>query len=880
MSFWSRLANVVRQRRLDDDLDDEQRFHIDARAADLEASGLPREAALAQATRQFGNRLQLRESSRDVKLLPWLESLGRDLRLGGRLLRKDAVVSVAAVVSLGLAIGASTAAFALIDALLLRQLPVRDPHRLVYVSHSRASEEPQFSTLFSYPAFQRLRQALAPHMDTFGMSEQSLRQALLPDSGGVEEKVQMQFVSGNAFGALGVRSALGRVLLPSDDMTVGGHPVAVVSHAFWTRRLGANPAALGQWIELGQKPYQVVGVAQAGFTGAQPGILTDVWVPNMMFHRDSIDSPTWHWLQVWGRLAPDVTAERIQPIVATTMMASERTTEDTREKQVADAALAVVDASKGLSNARREFQRPLLALAVIVGVVLLIACSNVANLLLAQGAARTREMALRASIGAGRGRLIQQVLIESSVLTLAATLVGVFCAVLAVPLLIGLLTTNENPVYIDARLDWRVVIFVAVLGSLTTLVFGLVPALRASTAAPGHMSAVSGRSYTFNPGMARSLVAAQIAFSLMILFVSGLLLRSFDRLLDVDLGFVPERVTLLTIDSREQLEAAQRKEVGRQLLARVQTLPGVENASASGWAPFRGWTWGSEMGLPSGAPAGTYRLDVSPGFFRTMSGRILDGREFQPADTAATNPVPVIVNEAFARRYFPGQRAVGQRLTTMQGGQPLFHDIVGVVANVRDRELRRAVTPYLFSPFSDPAGTLEIRSSLDPRTLADQVRRDLPNVHPSLRLVDVTRQSSLVMNTLLRERLLAVLSGFFAALGLVLAAVGLYGVSSFAVVRQTREIGIRLALGARPEAVVRSVLGRVLGAVGAGIVVGLAGGLYFATFVQTFLFETDARGVASVVLPVVCLLAVALLAAWSPARRATRVDPVEALRME
>ena len=242
--------------------------------------------------------------------------------------------------------------------------------------------------------------------------------------------------------------------------------------------------------------------------------------------------------------------------------------------------------------------------------------------------------------------------------------------------------------------------------------------------------------------------------------------------------------------------------------------------------------------------------------------------------------MPVIVNEAFARRYFPGQRAVGQRLTTMQGGQPLFHDIVGVVANVRDRELRRAVTPYLFSPFSDPAGTLEIRSSLDPRTLADQVRKDLPNVHPSLRLVDVTRQSSLVMNTLLRERLLAVLSGFFAVLGLALAAVGLYGVSSFAVVRQTREIGIRLALGARPEAVVRSVLGRVLVAVGVGIVVGLAGGLYFAKFVQTFLFETDARGIASVVLPVVCLLAVALLAAWSPARRATRVDPVEALRME
>jgi putative ABC transport system permease protein len=881
MSFWSRLANIGRQGRLDDDLDDEQRFHIEARAAELEARGLPREAALEQARRRFGNRLQLRESSRDVKLLPWLESLGRDLRLGVRLLRKDAIVSVAAVVSLGLAIGACTAAFALIDALMLRQLPVSEPHRLVYLSHPRAAEEPQFSMIFSYPAFQRYRHALSPHMETFSMSEQSLRQALLPGRS-VEEKMQAQFVSGNAFGALGVRPAIGRVLLPSDDVTVGGHPVAVISHAFWSRRLGASAEALGQWIELDQKAYQIVGVAQAGFTGAQPGILTDVWVPNMMFRRESINAPTWNWLQIWGRLQPNVTRESVQPIVATTLMADERTTEDTREKLVADTAMAVVDASTGLSYTRREFKRPLLVLAIIVGVVLLIACSNIANLLLARGAARTREMALRASIGAGRGRLIQQVLVESSVLTLAATAVGVLCAVLAVPLLIGLLTTNENPVYIEAGLDWRVVAFVAVLGSLTTIVFGLVPALRASSAAPAHVSVISGgssRSYTSSPGLARSLMAAQIAFSLMILFVASLLLRSFDRLLAVDLGFTPERVTLLTIETRDQLEATQRTEIGRQLLARVQALPGVESASASGWAPFRGWTSGGQFDLPGGAPAQTYLLDVSPGFFQTMNGRILDGREFQPADPGET-AAPVIVNEAFARRYFPGQRAVGQQLTRTQSGQRIPHEIVGVVANVRDRELRRAVAPYVFSPFSDPSGTLEIRSSLDPRALADQVRSELPRIHPSLRLTDVTRQSALVMNTLLRERLLAMLSAFFAVLGLALSAVGLYGVSNFAVVRQTREIGIRLTLGARSAAVVRSALGRVLVAVGAGIVIGVAGSIYFARLVQTFLFEVEARSVASLGVPVICLLVVACLAAWSPARRATRVDPAEALRME
>jgi predicted permease len=882
MSLWSRLVNVVRQGRLDDDLDAEQQFHIEARADELEARGLSREAALEHASRRFGNRLRLRETSRDVRLLPWIESLGRDLRMGIRLLKKDAIVSLAAVLSLGLAIGACTAAFALIDALMLRQLPVNEPQRLVYLSHQRASEEAQFSMLFSYPHFQGLRQSLAPHMDAFSMSEQSLRQTLLPDSGGVEEKVQTQFVSGNAFSALGVRPVIGRLLMPSDDVTVGAHPVAVISHAFWGRRLGANPGVIGQSIEIERKPYQIVGVAQAGFTGAQPGILTDVWLPNMMFHRESINVATWNWLQIWGRLAPQATRESLQPIVVTTLAnaAFEQTRSETRAKQAANAATGVFDASTGLSYVRRDFERPLLTLAVIVGVVLLIACSNVANLLLARGAARTREMALRASIGAGRGRLIQQVLVESSVLTLAATAVGVFAAQLAVPLIVGLLSTNENPVYVDASLDWRVVLFVAALGSATTMVFGLVPALRASTASPGRMSAIGGRSYTANPGMARSLVAAQIAFSLMILFVASLLLRSFDRLLAVDLGFTPERVTLLTVETRDRLDAGERRAVAGQLLARVQSLPGVESASASGWAPFRGWSWGSEVGLPGGAPAATNRLVVAPGFFRTMNTRMLDGREFHPADLDATNPIPVVVNEAFAQRYFAGQRAVGQQLQTTQSGRPIIYEIAGVAANIRDRNLRGAVGPYLFTPLDDPAGTLAIRSSLDARTLADQVRSELPRIHPSLRLTDVTRQSALVMNTLLRERLLAVLSGFFATLGLALAAVGLYGVSSYAVVRQTREIGIRLTLGARAEAIVSAVLGRVLTAVAVGIVAGLAGGVYFARFVETLLFEIEPRSLASLALPVGCLLAVAFVAAWSPARRAARVDPVEALRAE
>ena len=880
MSWWSRVMNVLRSDRLDQDLDDEQRFHIEERADELESQGLSREAALEQAARQFGRRLQLRESSRDVKLMSWLDSLWRDVRFGQRLLRKDGAVSLASIVSLGLAIGACTAAFSLVDALILRKLPVRDPDTLVYLDRAGQPDGPERAV--SYPLFDRVRQTVAPQMEAFSMSLQSLRQAVLPDAGGIEEKLRTQFVSGNAFNVLGVGAVLGRVLQPSDDVTPGAHQVAVISHAFWQRRLGGNPGAIGQWSQLEQKPFQIVGVAKAGFTGAQPGALTDIWVPNLMYQQQSFTSPNWGWLQIWGRLAPGVTRSAVLPIARTAVLnfGGEGFEGKSPGQRAAEQAVDLVPGATGMSQIRNGFARPLLVLAAIVGVVLLIACSNVANLLLARGAARTREMSLRASIGAGRGRLLQQVLVEAGVLTLAATTLGLLSAKLALPLIVGMLTTNENPVYLDARLDWRAVAFVAALGGFTTVLFGLVPAIRASAAPPATAAALGGRSQTAHGGMTHSLVATQIAFSLMILFVAALLLRSFDRLLQVNLGFVPERLALLSVESRDRLEPEQAREIGRLLREQVQGMAGVESAGFSGWALFRGWSWGNNLELPGGGRAQTHRLAVSPQFFRTMGTAVLDGREFEPKDNDGMNPMPVIVNEAFARKYFPGGRAVGRRMTTTSRGQALSYDIVGVVANVRDGSVRGEVPPYFFSPMSDPGGTLQIRTSVDLRTMATHVREALPRVHPSLRLTDVTTQDALVGNTVLRERLLAVLSGFFAALGLVLAAVGLYGVLSYAVVRRTREIGIRLTLGAQPPAVVRAVIGRVAIAIGLGAVAGLAGGAYFATFVRTLLYEVEPFEPASFVLPVLGLLTVGFLAAWFPARRATRVDPAEALRTE
>lgn len=880
MFRWSRIVNALRPDRLQDSLDEEQRFHLESRADDLEADGLSRDEALAQAARRFGNRSVLRDASRDVKLLPWLESLWTDLRHGGRMLRKDAGVSAAAVISLGLAIGASTAAFSLIDALILRELPVHRPDRLVYLSRASDNKDVRFTALFSYPLLDRIRQTVPPHIDIFGMSHQSLRQAILPDAGGIEEKLQTQFVSGNAFDTLGVTAALGRLIQPSDDLVPGGHPVAVVSHAFWARRLGANPNALGSWIQVEQKPYQIIGVAQAGFTGAQPGVLTDIWLPIMMFQRDTFQAPNWNWLQLWGRLAPGETRQTVQAVVRTGFENFNTEQGENKEASRLGSLMEVRDAASGFSQMREDFERPLLTLAGIIGLVLLIACSNVGNLLLARGASRTREMALRASIGAGRRRLLQQILVESAVLTSAATALGVLASRLAVPFIVAMLTSNEHPVYLDVGTDWRVLVFVTVLGCAITVLFGIVPALRASAASPGEIIASGGRRYTAATGASRSLVTAQIGFSLMILFVSGLLMRSFDRLLSVDLGFNPKNVVLLSVETRERLDPNLAREVARQLLDRVRALPGVESASLSGWALFRGFSNGNNIGLPDGSRAQTFRLEVSSQFFETMRTSLLDGREFLATDRASTELTPVIVNDVFARKYLPGGRAVGRRLTTSGGGHPVTYEIIGVVAGTRDGSVRGEMNAFLFTPSSDPSGTIEIRSAVDPRTLADRVRQELPQIHPSLRLVDVTLQESLVENTLLREHLLAVLSGFFAALGLVLAAVGLYGVLSYAVARRTREIGIRVALGADGAAVVKAVAGRIAFAMVIGIVVGLAGGVYFARFVQTLLYEIDLVSFWSLGLPVLCLVTVALVAIWAPIRRAVHVDPAEALRVD
>ncbi|MPY87817.1 MAG: FtsX-like permease family protein [Luteitalea sp.] len=904
MSWLSRLANVLRASKVERDLDDELRFHIEARIDALVAKGVARQAAEAQVARQFGSRLRLREASRDVKIVAWLESLLKDVRFGLRVLRKDLVLTAAAVASLALAIGACIAAFSLIDALMLRPLPVSAPDRLVYLAYPTYEPDPPEGDWFNYPLFQRMREAGRQHVDLFGISSPNLRTAVFRDSGGQDEQVRAQFVSGNTFQQLGIAPALGRLLTPSDDVTPGAHAVAVLSHAFWMRRFGGDPSVIGRRFAFYDGQFEIIGVARAGFTGTEPGRSTDLWVPTMMWRAAAFGPPDgadWSWFRIFGRLKPGVRAEQLQAVLQATFTTFRQEWARTyrpdaprdRIERYLETPLRVHSAANGpWSQLRRTFERPLWILAIVVALVLLIASSNVANLLIARAAAREREMSLRLSIGAGRGRLIQQVLVESALLASVACVLGLLIAAVVGPAIVNMLAPSTDPAYLDLRLNWRVLAFAGGIGLMTTVLFGLAPALRASSVATmGVLKGTGGRvsaRLTLRP-----LLALQVGFSLVVLFVASLLLLSFLRLTRVHPGFSQDRVLLLSLDTGViDDDEGKARVAALQLLDRVQQMPGVDGAALSEWALFEGAWWASEVRISGREPeafAPSF-LAISPGYLETMRMRLLEGRTFTVRDTEPDQPTTVIVNDAFARRFFNTTHVVGRSFGRPVGRRaatsPVVRDgllpqeIVGVVADAKYGDLREPAPPTVYVPLRG-FGTLHVRAaSDDPLTLAPILQREIPRELPALRVTNVTLQSTLIANSILSERLLALLSGFFAIVGLLLAAIGLYGVLSYGVVQRTREIGIRVALGAQPGVIVRTVLAHISGVMVAGIVAGLGGGLFLARFVKTMLYEVQPLDALSLALPVCGLIVVAVLAAVPPARRAARVDPVVALRYE
>lgn len=902
MSWISRVGNVVRSRRMDAEIDEELQFHIDERTNELMRSGLGRSEAELTARRQLGNLLKMRESSHDVKSAAWMESLGRDFRFGMRLLRKHRVASLAAVASLALAIGACTAAFSLIDALILRPLPVPEPNRLINLAQAMPSffspdNQSHESDFFSFIQFQDLRDAARGRAELFAMSlAGGFQPATFDDAGGALENVRIDMITGRGFDVLGVKPSLGRLIQPDDDARVDGHAVAVLSYPFWKRRYGGNANAIGRWVTVGRQQYQIIGVADAKFGGVQPGYLTDFWLPlQVAGNPRTLASADDGRFAVWGRLNWDgPTADLRETLQArNTNFRREmvrnnppRNLHGAQLQQMIETPLRIRSATTGRTSLfRAQFQRPLWFLALICGLLLLIACSNVANLLLARASARDSEMALRTSLGAGRGRLLQQMLIESGQLAAAACILAILFAAFVAPFVVGRLGSTEFPAWLDVNPNYRTISFTIGLSLITTILFGIVPALRASSTSPSATLKWSDRQHSSRLRGLRVMLAVQVGFSVALLFLSGLLLLSFRRLIGVDLGFTKENVVLFDLEPRDR-ENHQRASP-TELLDQLRRLPAVVSASATQQRPMGGdtaWIMTPVVRMP-GKAVETVRptdVQVSEGFFRTLKFRWIAGRDFLPEELESVGTHSVIVNQAFVDKYLSGRNPVGLQFEKLTDDpDPVPQQIVGVVGNALYNNLRETVRPTIYSPTHDIASaTLNIRTASSPAPLTPWLRESIERAAPAMRVRGTILLASQIDNTMISERLLALLSSFFACVALLLAAVGLYGVINYAAVRRTREIGIRIALGARASSVVRLVLAESTTPVLAGIVAGIAGGLLLARYVSKLLFGVAPTDLSSLVAPVLCLLVTCLLAALPPARRASRIDPVVALRYE
>jgi predicted permease len=890
MSWWSRLGNVFRSKRLERELDEELSFHLDQRVRELTSTGMAPDAAAVNAARRFGNRLRWRDQCRDVKLLAWPDAIVRDIRLGLRMLWKNAGVTTAAVISLALALGACVAAFSLVEALILRPLPVYRPGQLVYLAFPTYTPERPEADTFNDPTFARLREASRGHVDLFAMSTQVMRSAAFADAGGAREQIRTQYVSGDAFDSLGVGPAAGRVITPRDDETPGTQPVAVVSHAFWMRRFGGDPGIVGRWLTLEARPLQIVGVAEPRFTGIEPGRPTDVWIPYAMYNPRAFGNFDFNWFRVLGRLRDGVRIEEAHSVLQTAFMNLRRDRVDRLGPGRSPDSIArylstpiyLRSAANGPSPLRRQFERPLWILIAIASLVLLIAGSNVANLYLARTAAREREMALRLSIGASRTRLIQQLLIESALVAAAACVLGLLFAAVSAPAVVEMLAPADDRVQLDLRLDWRGLTVAAGLTVLTTALFGLVPAVRASGVAPLTALKTGARSGT-RTGVMRPFVAMQVAFGLVVLFVGSLLVLSFARVSSVNPGFSSSNVLLLSLEQARNVDPVQQRGALNQVLDRLRSVPGVQAVSSAEYNVV-GRAWTHNIRVP-GTAYETIEVTMAPvtdGFFETMRVPVVSGRAFTGADMEARASSSIVINEAMAALYFGRGPAVGRTLKARFGADTDAdaHEVVGVVKDTR-YDLRKPAAPIVYIPLRlRNAGTIHVRVAANPSSLESRLREEVRAAHPMFWVTTLRQQSALVGDTLLRERLLALLSGFFAVVGLALAAIGVYGVLSYAVVQRTREIGIRMALGARQFRVVRTVIADTGIAVLAGAACGLTGGVYVSRFAQSLLFEVTPFDFWSLALPIGMLLAAASLAAALPASRAARVDPVIALRSE
>jgi putative ABC transport system permease protein len=875
MSVWSRFANLFRTERLRREIDEELEAHLQEA---IDEGRDPEQVRTA-----FGSLLRHREQSRDVKLFVWIDSLRADLIFGWRQLCKRPATSIAAVLSLALAMGSSTSVFRLVDALLLRPLPIQNADRLyAMVLHGVGPDgSVRDSEWGEYPQFTLMREAVKADAELIAAS--GVDYVDLTFGSDVEmERAHRQFVSGWMFSSFGLTPVLGRLLTQNDDLKPKAKPFAVLSYDYWSQRFGRDPGVVGRRFQLGNDVYEIVGVAPAGFTGTEPGTFTDVFLPNTMYEGATHDD--WSWFRTFIQMNPGGSQTRVREQLQAiwTTVQTERAKGFTswpaeRRAKYLEQEVMLQPAGAGLSSVQHSYRIALLSIGVIVGLVLLIACLNVANLLTAQAAARSREMALRVSIGAGKSRLVQLVIVESALLASLATGAGALFAWWSAPFIVARINPPDNPARLNLPADWRILVFLTVLSAGATLLFGLLPALRASSTNPA--IAIKGGD---NPRSRRwlmyALIAAQVAFCFVVHFAADAFVTTLRRLSNQPTGFSSDRLlTLETIAKHDQPV-----EFWFQAADHLRELSGIENVAIADVALFGGSTSNGFVStdgkLPS--PVLALFLSVSPGWLQTMRIPLLQGRDLRRNDTA---PGRAIVNLAFAKEYFHDQLPVGKSFT--RGKQT--YQVVGLVANAQYRSVRDPMLPVAYIPLrSGDTGSLRKATFLvrtknsNPYALASMLRHEVSRARPELRVSNVRTQVEINQAQNVRERLLAALAVFFAGVALLLAGIGLYGVLDYSVLQRRRELGIRIAIGASVNEIARQVSIGIVTMVMSGVVVGVAVGLALEPRIKTLLYQVKATDVGVLAVPLLTIVAITLLSAVPAVIRGIRIDPVEMLRAE
>ena len=876
MSLWSRIANVFRAERLSRAIHEEFESHIQ------EAINQGRDPA--EARQSFGPALRHLDDSHDLRVLPWLDSLRADAIFGWRQLKKNKVTSGAAVLSLALAIGACTSAFRLVDALLLRPLPVADPDRLCAISYEGDIDGKHLAfDEFAYPLFRQMRALVKGHAEliavgnadrvdlTFGFDQET-------------EKAYVQYVSGWMFSSFGLRPALGRLLTENDDLKPRAHPYAALSYDYWTRRFGQDPKIIGRKFRMGNDVYEIVGVVRAPFTGTEPGTAVDIFVPTMMMNNATVRSD-YNWFRTFVRLkpgvAPELARDRLRPAYRAFQQERAQTFTGMPKHEV-DAflkfRLMLRPAAAGISVMQRDYRVSLAALGVLVALVLLIACANVANLMTAQAAARAREMALRVSIGAGRARLVQLVLVEGAILALLAAAIGGGIAWWSAPFVVSRINPPDNPARLVLPADWRVFGFGLALTFAVTLLFGLAPALRASAVKPAS-ALKGGEDPHARRRLMHALITAQVAFCFLVLFGAGLFVDTFDRLSKQPTGFSAAR--LLTLETLTP--TPQPSTYWEQVADHLRALPGVEQVAISEWPLMTGESWSGFISVNGMRPSETdsYFLSISPEWRHVMRIPLIAGRDFRPSNAL---PGTAIVNKTFARQYLGLENPVGRSFDVVDlGGPHTSYQIVGLVADARYKNMREPMQAVAYFPFKGDysRGTFIVRTtSSNPLVMASMLRREVPRARPEFRVSTIRTQKELIESHTVRERLLAMLALFFAAVALLLATIGLYGVLNYSVLQRRREIGIRMAIGAPAADIARRVTVDVLTMVLLGSVIGLALGLASVRYIESLLYQVRATDVGMLAVPWLTVPAVTFLAAVPAVIRAVRIDPMAILRAE